>query len=321
MFEENYKSLFRKIPVNEEHKEQTREKMVREMNEMNIEGKRINRNNRFNRYAAVAAMVAVLLLTTTALFKLFGSGNTDNPIAEEETPPPVVETPEQEETTVLYSTLNFSESVQVEAPIALGGMTDKIAAFTEDILGESSAVIKGTVMNIRFKDYTYVIESGEDQSEETQAARQSVIYEVRVDKIYNSSLPFSVDETILIENDLYTYTSLASSVEKLNINRQYILALYENEGEVYVEAETENVENTEKLESNLSVLYPFTPQIEITKDGQYLFPDHWKALLNDKTKTVIMNGEEGFGYYGEMKLREDLAFEDDFQKVVDTYTK
>ena len=176
-------------------------------------------------------------------------------------------------------------------------------------------------MNIRFKDYTYVIESGEDQSEETQAARQSVIYEVRVDKIYNSSLPFSADETILIENDLYSYTSLASSVEKLNINRQYILALYENEGEVYVEAETENVGNTEKFESNLSVLYPFTPQIEITKDGQYLFPDHWKALLNDKTKTVIMDGEEGFGYYGEMKLREDPAFEDDFQKVVDTYTK
>ncbi len=321
MFEENYKSLFQKIPVNEAHKKQTREKMERELNEMNIEEKKINRSYSYRRYAAVTAMVAVVLLTTTALFKLFGSGNMENPIAEGENPPPVVETPGQEETTVLYSRLNFEESAQVDAPVALGGMTDKIAAFTENILSESSAVIKGTVMNIRFKEYKYVIESGEDQSEETQVARQSVIYEVRVDKIYNSSLPFSADETILIENDLYSYTSLASSVEKLNINRQYILALYENEGEVYVEAETENVENTEKLESKLSVLYPFTPQIEITKDGQYLFPDHWKSLLNDNTKTVIMDGEEGFGYYGEMKLREDSTFEDDFQKVVDTYSK
>jgi len=318
MFEENYKSLFQKIPVNEAHKKQTRERMERELNEMNIEGKKIKSNYKFYGYGAA---VAAVILVSVVLWNQIGKGNINNPIAEGETPPPVVETPGQEETTVLYSKLNFEESALVEAPIALGGMTDKIAAFTENILSESSAVIKGTVMNIRFKEYKYVIESGEDQSVETQAARQSVIYEVKVDKIYNSIVPFSVDETILIENDLYTYTSLASSVEKLSINRQYILALYENEGEVYVGADTENVEHTEKLESNLSVLYPFTPQIEITKDGQYLFPDHWKTLINDKTKTVIMDGDEGFGYYGEMKLREDSTFEDDFQKVVDTYSK
>lgn len=318
MFEENYKSLFQKIPVNEAHKEQTREKMERELSEMNIQENKIKRNYKLYGYGAA---VAAVLLVSAVLWNQIGKGNINNPIAEGENPPPVVETPGQEETTVLYSRLNFEESAQVDAPVALGGMTDKIAAFTENILGESSAVIKGTVMNIRFKEYKYVIESGENQSVETQATRQSVIYEVKVDKIYNSIVPFSVDETILIENDLYTYTSLASSVEKLSINRQYILALYENEGEVYVGADTENVEHTEKLESNLSVLYPFTPQIEITKDGQYLFPDHWKTLVNDNTKTVIMDGEEGLGYYGEMKLREDSTFEDDFQKVVDTYSK
>lgn len=318
MFEENYKSLFRKIPVNEEHKEQTIEKMEKELNEMNMQGKKISRNNKFYRYGAVAAAV---FLVSAVLWNQFGKGNIINPIAEGEKPPSGVETPGQEETTVLYSTLNFSESTEVQAPVASGGMTDKIAPFTENILGESSAVIKGTVTNIRFKEYKYVIESGDDQSVETEASRQSVIYEVKVDKIYYSTKTFSVGETILVENDLYTYTSLASSVEKLNINRQYILALYENDGEIYVEADTENVENAEKLESNLSVLYPFTPQIEITKDGQYLFPDHWKTLVNDNAKTVIMDGEEGIGYYGEMKLREDSTFEDDLQKVVDTYCK
>ncbi len=297
MFDEKYKSLFEKLTVDEGHKEEIREKMKKELNEMNTNNKK---NNRIYRYAAMAA---VLLLTVTVLAKLLSGGNAANPIVEGENP--------TQETTVIYSELEFEESVLVEAPASENEVPGKIAPFTEALLVESSAVIKGTILGIRFKEYAFENESG---SEETTPTRQTVIYEIKVDKIYYATDSFEVGETILIENDLYTYTSLAGVFEKLNINRQYILALQETE--VYVE------EGTETPESNLSVLYPFAPQIEITKSGQYLFPDHWSTLVTDDAKTVTMDMENAYSYYyGEMKLREDADFEKDFQKIVDTYCK
>jgi len=316
MFDEKYKSLFQNINGNEKHKEKLREIMQKEQTEMD---KHIGNKRKYDakavRYTAAAAL---LFITSFALFKILGDGGGNNPIAENPAPPAVVETPE-EENEVLYSSLNFAEPVKVDAPVALNGMADKIAAFTENILSEGNAVFKGTVTDVRFKEYSYTVGSEESEGSETQAVRQSVIYEMKVDRIFYSDGSFSEGETIIIENDLYTYTSLASSVEKLKINRQYILALYENDGEVYIPADTEELESTEKLESSLSVLYPFTTQIEITEDGKYIFPDHWVSLINEETKTVTMDIEEGFGYYGEMKLREDENFESDFQSLVDTY--
>ena len=316
MFEEKYRSLFGNINGNEEHKEKVRKLMQKELTEMeNGSGKNSRPDRRKINYAAAAA---VMLVTSFALFKMLGAGEAKGPVAEGETPPAVVETPE-EETTVLYSSLDFAEPAEVSAPVALNDFGGKIAAFTENLLSESSAVIKGTVTDVRFREYQYVIGSEVAEGSETEAVRQSVIYEIRVDKIYHSDSLFSEGETITVENDLYTYTSLASSVEKLSSGRQYILALHENDGEVYIPADTEEVESAEKLESSLSVLYPFTAQIQITEDGKYIFPDHWTTLVNEETKTVIMDVEDGFGYYGEMKLRDDQNFESDFQSIVDTY--
>lgn len=316
MFDEKYKSLFQKIQVSEELKVKTKENMQRELNQMdNNQKKNKNSNQLILKYGAVAA---ALLLVSVAAFKFLDKERGKGPIAGGLIPETVVETPVKEETTVLYSQLNFAETTKIEAPVATKGMDIKIAAFTEDILGQSNAVIKGTVAKIRFKEYKFVIGS---ESGDTQAIRESVIYEIKVDKIYYSTLSFKEGDTIIVENDLYTYTSLASSVEKLNTNREYLLMLYQNEGEVYIPADTEKVDDTIKLESNLSILYPFTPQIEITKDGQYLFPDHWTKLINNKTKTVTMDVGEDLGYYGEMKLRDDAEFEADFQKIVDTYLK
>jgi len=290
--------------------------MQRELNQMDKkQGKNKNSNPSIFKYGAVAA---ILLLVSVVAFQLLDGERGKGPIAGGLLPQTAVETPIKEETTVLYSKLNFAEITKIEPPIAIEGMHDKVAAFTEDILGVSSAVIKGTVTKIRFKEYKYTIGS---DSGDTQATRQSVIYEVKIDKIYYSTLSFKEGETIIIENNLYTYTSLANSVEKLNTNRQYILSLYENEGNVDIVADTEKVDDAEKLESNLSIIYPFAPQIEITKDGKYLFPDHWVKLINDKTKTVTMDTFEELSYYGEMKLREDAEFENDFQKIVDLYCK
>ena len=67
------------------------------------------------------------------------------------------------------------------------------------------------------------------------------------------------------------------------------------------------------------MLYPFAPQIQMTKDGKYLYPDHYVSLDNPEAKIVEMDTEEGYGYYGTMKLREDERFEQDLEKLVKTY--
>lgn len=315
MFEKKYKALFQNINGKEEHREKLRDLMEKERTEMeNSKGKKGKYDGKTVGYIAAAAL---LLVTSFALFNILGIGDANDPVAEGETPPGAMETPD--ENTVLYSSLSFPEPEKVFAPAALNDISGKIAAFTENILSESYAVIKGTVTDVRFKEYQYVIGIEEGEGSETQAIRQSVIYEVKVDKLYYSGGSISPGETIVIENDLYTYTSLASSVEKLSSGRKYILALHKNEGEVYIPADQEELESSEKLESSLSVLYPFTAQIQITQDGKYLFPDHWTTLVNEETKTVTMDGEDEFGYYGEMKLREDRDFESDFQRIVDTY--
>ena len=244
-------------------------------------------NRRHGSRYGYAVIAATLLLTSAVILKYWDNNN-------EQTPPTAVETPGQGDNVVLYSELNFVDSTKIEAPVAVTGTEGKIAAFTENLLSESGAVIKGTVINITFKDYK--------DNADAQPSRQSVIYEVKVDKIYFSNESFQVGDTIIVENDLYTYTSLAGSMEKLNTNRQYLLLLNNNEDE-------------------LSIIYPFAPQIEITEDKKYVFPEHWVTLVNEKTKSVSMDIDDDFSYYGEMKLREDTEFEDDFQKLVDSYLK
>ncbi len=282
MIEENYKSLFQKIKTDEKHKERTKENMQKELIKMNNKPVKNISPSKY-KYIALAATV---LFASVIAFNFMNK--------EKLTPPVAVETPTNTEATILYSSLNFMDPIKVDAPVALNENQGKIAPFTENLLGESSAVIKGTVINISFKEYK--------DSGETLPSRQTVIYEVKVDKIYYSNESFNVGDTIRVENDLYTYTSLENSLVQLSGNRQYMLALNNND-------------------AVLSIVYPFAPQIEITKDGQYFFPDTWVTLINEKTKTVTMDVQEDLGYYGEMKLRDDPQFEDDFQKIVNTYCK
>lgn len=187
-------------------------------------------------------------------------------------------------------------------------MNGKIAAFTEELLAESKAVIKGTVTRVWFKDYQNPDVSGE-------LSRQTVVYEIKVDKVFFSNGAIKVGNQLVIENDLYTYTSLANSVDRLKANRQYIVGLIEN-GEAL-----DSMGDPISAESNLSIFYPFAPQIEITQDGQYLFPDHWSSLINSATQTVTLDGENTSNYYGEMKLRQYSEFETDFQNIVDSKVK
>ena len=311
MFEQKYRSLFKKINGTEDHKEKIQEKMQEELDLMDNQNKATNKNkptklnHPFYKYGAIAA--AILLISVVGS-KFLGPESSKVPVAVIPNTTQASDIVATVPSTVLYSALNFPESVSLAAPDSVFQMNGKIAAFTEALLSESKAVIKGTVTKVWFKDYENPAVAGE-------LRRQTVVYEITVDKVFYSNGVVKAGDKVALENDLYTYTSLANSVDQLKSNRQYILAVIDN-GETM-----DSKSGPKSPESNLSVLYPFAPQIEITTDGQYLFPDHWTSLINSTTQTVTMDGENTSGYYGEMKLRRDGEFETNFQKIVDNYLK
>ncbi len=286
MLEQNYKSLFEKIRGDENSKEAIKIKMQKELTMMsNITAKTKSKTSQYYKYGAIAASV---LIMATITINYLGNQNSNNGSM----PPVANELPEKDGNTVLYSSLIFPESTPVDSPVSTNEIGGKIAPFTENLISESDLVIKGTVINISFKDYQ---DTGSNQID-----RQTVVYTVHIDKLYYSNSLLNEGETITLENDLYTYTSLEGSLEKLSNNRQYILSIKQED-------------------EKFSIIYPFAPQIEVTSDGKYLFPDHWPTLINEMTKTVTIDTQEEIKISGEMKLREDPEFEMDFQKLVETY--
>lgn len=268
MSREEYRNLFKNIEPRKKHQEELLDQLTNKQDEVLLMNQ--HKKNRKPVYGTLAAFALLAVI-------LVGNGLSGKN--------PDTETPGGEPVIVKYSDLLFEDPVIVKAPEGAGEQSGKIMPFTEELLSESAAFIKGTVTDINFQN---------DQ----------VLYTVLVSKVYGPSEGVEEGKSITVTNDLYTYTSLAGSVEKLQVDRTYLipLTLREEEGkEVY------------------SVLYPFAPQIQMTKDGKYLYPDHYVSLDNPEAKIVEMDTEEGYGYYGTMKLREDERFEQDLEKLVKTY--
>jgi hypothetical protein len=262
MSREEYRNLWKNVEPRKKHQEELMEKLTNKEDEVFTMDQKKNRKPLYGTVAAFA-LLAVILASNSLMGK----------------------NPGGEPGTIKYSDLLFEEPVLVEAPEPMEGQSGKIMPFTEELLTESAAFIKGTVREIAFEN-------------------DKVIYTVLVSKYYGPSEGVEEGKRITVTNDLYTYTSLAGSVEKLQVDRTYLipLTLREEEGkEVY------------------SVLYPFAPQIQMTKDGKYLYPDHYTSLDTEEAKVVEMDTEEGYGYYGTMKLREDDRFEKDLEKLAETY--
>lgn len=296
MFDKKYKELMDQVSPREAHKDEVKAAM-----EAELQGKRLARRslNPMYRYAAIAASI---LLVVTVLYQVGKPVPGKVPVAQGPTltQPVSTEPVTTSATPLLYSALQFAQATPLTAPATVVEGSVRIAPFTEDLLGQSSAIIKGKVLAIRFKDYP-------DPADAKVILRQTVIYEVLVEKIYaGDSLKAGVP--VILENDLHTYTSLAGVMDRLKVGRQYILPVVSQEpGDMAVE-------------STLSVLYPFAPPIEVTLDGKYVFPDHWTSLINESTQTVTLDGDKPMGLFDNMLLRDDAAFEADFQKLVDSLT-
>lgn len=296
MFDKKYKELMDQAGPRETHRDEVKAAM-----EAELQGKGTRRRqlNPVYRYAAIAASI---LLVVTVLYQTGKPDPGKVPVAGGPTlTQPVTTNPVTTVATpLLYSALQFAQAPPLTPPATVIEGGGRIAPFTEELLGESSAIFKGKVLAIRFKDY-------HDPADDKVILRQTVIYEVMVEKLYSGdSLKAGVP--VILENDLYTYTSLAGVVDRLKVGRQYILPVVSQPSDGTA------------AESPLSVLYPFAPPIEVTLDGNYVFPDHWTSLINEFTRTVVMDGEKPMGLFDQMMLRDEAAFEADFQSLVDSLT-
>lgn len=264
MSREEYRNLWKNVEPRKEHQK----KLLNELTKNKEEVLRMNKNK--NRRPLLGALAAAALLAVVLFGNQFWKSAPGN-------------FPGSENNTVLYSTLHFEEPVIVKAPETTGEQGGRIAPFTEELLSESTAFIKGTVQEITFE-------------------YDQVLYKILVNEVVASTEAVEKGSSLTVINDLYTYTSLQGSVEKLQIGRTYLLPLTGRE-DAY------------------SVLYPFAPQIQMTKDSKYLYPDHYTSLDTQAAKTVEMDLETGIGYYGTLKLREDKDFEKDLLNLVRKYIK
>ena len=105
----------------------------------------------------------------------------------------------------------------------------------------------------------------------------------------------------------------------MNKGHKYLVPIY-NAGEdiAILAMNAAKAEGETKRLSPYSTEYPYHPQIELTKDGYYFFPDEWESLAGeDAVKVTNAKFNGGTVYYKHKMLLLDAAtFEEKFQNLL-----
>lgn len=238
------------------------EELINEtVNKMKEERKRMDNKNKRRTLGIFPKVAAAAIITAAALFLYSTYGNsTKGPL--------------------LYSELDFNDPVVLEGVVS-EPYAGKIAPFSEEFLLEGDTFIKGTVVSTVLKE-------------------GMILYEIRVDKKLKAGEDIAAGDTLLVEMDTYTYTSLEGSVTGLKGNRQYILPLAKKDNGTY------------------SIIYPFAPQIEVTNDGSYVLHENYTSLINEDAREITVDQSEISSYFsGKLYLLDNKDFEDQYISLIE----
>lgn len=232
--------------------------------------------------------------------------------------PDITYTPSQVYDGIPYSSLDISDiGLDPELEDADGVVMADIAPFYEEYIADAEVVVEGKVKNVRLKQYEFTTDFDKFNTGSGTLHRwNTVIYEMEVEKIYKGELG---TETLVIED-----TILFDSMFYLKEGHRYVLPLTQTTEDVAYGLWQGNVtEGSNKKESVYSSLYPYHPQIEITEDGYYLFPDDWTTLTSSDT-AVKVTMDEPFGcgtvyFYEKMMLIDSVNFEKIFEEILTKY--
>lgn len=214
----------------------------------------------------------------------------------------------ENDTSLYYSKLMLSDGKANEDALSLPANTMSIdAMFNESLLSKNDCcmIVEGTVKNVYVKKYNYDIYSDKfEKNGILHSITNTVVYEVAVDKTwYGEDIS---GDTIIIEDTAY-FTEPIFAVKK---GGRYVLPLYEY-GNSILSSEDKYAGGDVTRESAYSTVYPYHPQIEVTKDGSYFVSQNWTTLVANNAKKVIMDTLDYDNFWNDkMYLVDKKTFEE-----------
>lgn len=247
--------------------------------------------------------------------KLLESALPDSEANDTEIPGQILTDKDEVDTSpVYYSSLMLADSILDEEALALSeAAVSSITSFDitsfDELQDHCCMIIEGTVTDLYVKHYTYDIYS--DKFEENgilHGKTDTIVYEVAVDKTwYGKDIS---GDTILIEDTSY-FTEPILAVKE---GRRYVLPLYEDGETIGVH---EYAGGDIARETVYSTIYPYHPQIEVTKDGSYVVSEDWTTLVANNAKKVIMDtlADDDF-WKDKMYLVDEKVFEEQMAVLI-----
>ncbi|MBE6572784.1 MAG: hypothetical protein E7652_00145 [Ruminococcaceae bacterium] len=218
---------------------------------------------------------------------------------------------------LMYSTIKLlpDDDFVPSEEVADNGVMGDIAPFYESFT-EDCDFIEGRVVDVYEKRYEYTVASHKfKEGDRAYCYTYSVIYEFEISRVWRGE--YSVGDTVLIE-DMQLFCGSQFYMQK---GHSYLVPIY-NAGEdiSIISLNAHTAEGDIKRRTPYSTQYPYHPQIEITLDGYYFFPDEWTTLAEEGPELFRVKDVDfkyGTTYYDDkMVLLDPASFEIRMQKML-----
>ena len=159
--------------------------------------------------------------------------------------------------------------------------------FSEDILADTGLLCGAGVSKVSF-EY------------DNSGNAVKVVYDLTIDEIYFAEDYVSSGNQIQVKSPIIEAEGdEAFLLYQLQTDSTYLLPL-------------------KRLEGTWELLYPFAPQVQVLKEGGYLFHSGYASLM-DSTASVVIGQQQAVNdyYYDRMLFRDDDSFLSDFLSLVE----
>lgn len=206
---------------------------------------------------------------------------------------------------------DFIPSESTTQGLAVGDIAPFYESFTEDC-----DFIEGKVINVYEKHYEYTVISHKfKEGDRAYCYTDSVIYEFEISRVWRGN--FTAGETILIE-DMQLFCNTQFYMQK---GHSYLIPIRDAGEDIAILAlNSHTAEGETKRQTPYATEYPYHPQIEITLDGYYFFPDEWTTLAEPCEELIKVTDAEfnrGTAWYKDkMVLLDPDTFEARMKKLL-----
>ncbi len=188
-------------------------------------------------------------------------------------------------TPISYSRLSLTPYTPMTVPAQAKTMSYDAVHFSEDILKDTEFLCQGTVTRARL-----------ETDQEGNAVM--ITYDIALDQVYYSQDYVSGADSITVAAPIVPAQADSGSeshvLYQLQPGASYLLPL-------------------KRQDQNWQLLCASAPQVQVTREGAYLFHSGYATLADDHARVVVKDSEgTNDYYYDRMLLREDDSFLLDF---------